>query len=276
MRELLVRSLLMKALYSRQQEWLRRYPQMCCYAFDAISLHLTVDGRYEREELDLITSRFSEFIAGRTVLDVGANIGNHTVAFAATASRVIALEPHPTTFLLLQINTHKRPNVVIHNVGASDRRAKLQAGTPVGNAGGCSIGRHTGGELVDLEVQPVDELPGLEDVGLVKIDVEGHEEQALRGMEKLLRSQQPLVIFEQKAEVIRAGTSSSVELLRAWGYTHLYSIERRIPWRFRLGRPGHIVEAALLGAPAMVAMLEPVTSLEARDYPCLVASSAPL
>jgi FkbM family methyltransferase len=275
MRELLLRRFLFGELYKRHQEWLRRYPQMCGYAFDAVSLHLSIDGRYEREELELITSRFHEQIAGRTVLDVGANIGNHALAFAQTAARVVALEPHPISFRLLEINVRNHPNVTALNVGASDRRAKLQAGTPPGNAGGCSIGGHQNGDAVELEVQPVDEL-GLSDVGLVKIDIEGHEEQALRGMQALLGAQRPVIVFEQKADVISDGTSNSLDLIRAAGYAYFYSIERRLPWRFPLGRAGHLVEAMLRGVPAAEAYLVPLARLEKRDYACLVASPAPV
>jgi FkbM family methyltransferase len=275
MRQFLARKFVLHYLYRRQQEHLRRYRQMCCYAFDHISRHIAIDGRYEREEIDFILDRFRERIAGRTVLDIGANIGNHTLAFAEAGARVIALEPHPITFELLRLNTRSQSNVTALNVGASDRSARLKAVAPAGNAGGCSIGDGPG-EEVELEVQPVDELAELNEVVLVKIDVEGHEEQALRGMERLLREQAPLIVFEQNPEMIADGTSASVRLLRRFGYGHFYSLEKRNPWRFPFGRGGHVAEALLLGIPPLEAYLSPVSGLEQREYPCLVASTDPL
>lgn len=266
----------MNYLYRRQQEALKRYPQMCCYAFDAIAMHLAVDGRYEREELDLILTRFRSLIEGRTVLDVGANIGNHSLAFAGLAAQVIALEPHPVTFRLLELNTRRHRNITALNVGASDRAGTVEAVTPLDNAGGCAIGRTTDGERVELKVQRVDDLPRLRDVGLIKIDVEGHEDQALRGMERLLRDQKPLMVLEQNHDVIDGGTSPAIQRLRSLGYNHLYSIEKRHPWRFPFGRLGHIVEGVLRGVPPLEARLEPVRSLERRDYPCLVMSTEAL
>jgi FkbM family methyltransferase len=275
MRQFLARKFVLDYLYRRQQEHLARYPQMCCYAFDHISRHIAIDGRYEREEIEFILERFRERIAGRTVVDVGANIGNHTLAFAEVAARVIALEPHPVTFELLRLNTRNRPNVTVLNLGASDRHARLKGVVPVGNAGGCSIGDGAG-EEVELEVQPVDELPELSDVGLVKIDVEGHEEQALRGMERLLSQQRPVVVFEQNPDVIADGTSPSVRFLRSLGYAHLYSVEKRHRWRTQFGRPGHAIEALLFGIPPLEGFLAPVGQLERREYPCLVASTEAL
>ena len=276
MRDLLARRFVMNYLYRRQQEALKHYPQMVCYAFDAITMHLAVDGRYEAEELEFILNRFRNRIEGRTVLDVGANIGNHSLAFAGLAAHVVALEPHPVTFRLLELNARHHGNITALNLGASDRAATVQAMTPLDNAGGCAIGGETDGERVQFKVQRVDDLPGLRDVGLIKIDIEGHEDHAIAGMERLLRDQKPLMVLEQNQDVIDAGTSPAILRLRNLGYNHLYSVEKRHPWRFPFGRLGHLAEGVLRGVPPLEARLEPIVSLEQRDYPCLVASTEAL
>lgn len=125
--DLLARRFVFSYLYRRRDQLLARYPQMCCYALDTIAMHLSLDGRYEREELEFILTRFDGAIRGRTVLDVGANIGNHTLAFAERAARVVALEPHPVTFRLLELNVREADNVTPLNLGASDRRANHAA-----------------------------------------------------------------------------------------------------------------------------------------------------
>jgi len=266
----------MNYLFRKQQEALKRYPQMCCYAFDAITMHLAVDGRYEAEEIELILNRFRSRIEGRNVLDVGANIGNHSLAFAGLAAQVIALEPHPVTFRLLELNARRHRNITALNVGASDRAATMHAVTPLDNAGGCAIGGEIDGERVELKVQRVDDLPGLGDVGLIKIDVEGHEDQAIGGMERLLRDQKPLLVLEQNHDVIDGGTSPAIQRLKDLGYNYLYSVEKRHPWRFPFGRLGHTVEGVLRGVPLLEGRLELIGSLEPRDYPCLIASTEAL
>jgi FkbM family methyltransferase len=174
--ELFARKLVVDYLYKRRREFLGRYPQLSCFAFDAITESITVDGQYEREEIEFVLTSLADRFRGRTVLDIGANIGNHALAFAELAGRVIALEPHPRTFRLLVINAQDRANVLPLNIGASDRSETVTAFTPPGNAGGCRIGEAQAGEQVELEVRPLDDLPECTDVGLVKIDVEGHEE----------------------------------------------------------------------------------------------------
>jgi hypothetical protein len=129
---------------------------------------------------------------------------------------------------------------------------------------------------VELDVLPVDQLDDLGDVGLIKLDVEGHEEQALQGMQSLLRHNQPVIIFELNSDAIRSGTSASVDLLRNSGYKYFYSIERYTSWRFPFGKIGHVAEVLLRGTPPPEARLLPVQSFQNRDYPCLVASPNPV
>jgi Met-10+ like-protein len=55
---------------------------------------------YEREELEIIATHFK----GGTFVDIGANVGNHSI-FAAKflgASKVIAFEPNPTAYVIFK------------------------------------------------------------------------------------------------------------------------------------------------------------------------------
>ena len=65
-----------------------KYPQLVCYSFDHIAQYINFDGRYERRGLSYILDNLTRHISGKTVLDIGANIGNHTVAFASKAKQV--------------------------------------------------------------------------------------------------------------------------------------------------------------------------------------------
>ena len=270
-----------------RDEHLARFPQLACMTFDHVAAAINVHGRFDKEELEFLTATFADRIAGRTVCDVGAYIGNHSLAFAERAGRVIALEPQALAFELLNLNCRARPNVVCLRLGASDRRAVLDAAAPPRNLGGNRIASEPpDGFTVSsrIEVVPLSEIPELadSDLGLVKIDVEGHEEQVLRGAAPLLQAQRPLIVLEQQAEAISAGTSPSVELLKRYGYGHFYSLEGRHDWHSPdwLPRPVRrvvrAIEAALLGLPPRRVEARPLERLERRDYPLLLASAEPL
>ena len=58
--------------------------------------------------------------------------------------------------------------------------------------------------VFDQNVKIADEIEALqeENILLIKIDVEGHEINALKGAEKIIKSNKPVILFEQGAEVL--------------------------------------------------------------------------
>jgi hypothetical protein len=66
------------------KEHARRFPELACFAFDTISVTIHLDGQYERYELEAL----EEFIFPNMdrygfAIDVGANIGNHSLFLRA-------------------------------------------------------------------------------------------------------------------------------------------------------------------------------------------------
>jgi FkbM family methyltransferase len=168
-------------------------------------------------------------------IDVGAHDGRLTLPLAALPNmHVIAFEPLPPAFARLQ---RKAPaNVTLRTEALSDR-----AGTVT-----LTVHRVRGAaqeewasfvkdyvqlqrddpriEAVDTwEVQTItlDSL-GLTGVTAIKVDVEGAEQEALRGMLDTLRRCRPIVSVEIE-ERHRAGSTTAVpELLRPLGYTGFF------------------------------------------------------
>jgi FkbM family methyltransferase len=157
--------------------------------------------------------------AGDWALDIGANVGHYTKRMAelvGPSGRVIALEPVPDTFSLLAANVRMfaHANVSLLNVAASDRIAIADMQVPrfangLSNYYQASLSAGSGG-LAVLTL-PIDEL-SLPTVRLVKIDVEGHELPALRGMRRLLQRDHPVLIVE-------TGSQETTTLLGSLDYT---------------------------------------------------------
>lgn len=276
-----------KYLHSHAQGLVNRYPQMVCYSFDFIATDINIDGRYDQAELDFLEKMLTGRSAGKTILDVGANIGNHALAFSNLATRVIAFEPHPRTVQLLRLNTEHRPNVEIVALGASDRAETVRALSSGVNLGASTITDRPAGEgeiSWSFDVRPLDSLDWRNwgDIAVVKIDVEGHEPHAIRGATKLLEANRPIVLLEQNPEAIHDGTSESLELLRTIGYRHFATLVNELPWRTpqrlprALRQAGRLAESALFGPPTEAVRLVPVQRLENRNYNVLIASFDPI
>jgi FkbM family methyltransferase len=149
---------------------------------------------------------------GDTVLDVGANIGRYTMKLSALVGpqgRVIAVEPLAETFLLLSENVSRSPhgNVTLLNVAASRNFGVVGMTVPRDSSGienlyQASIdGDARGGPRVLTAPMDALRLPGR--IILAKIDVEGHELDALAGMDRILTEDRPVLIVEDSSAEIQ-------------------------------------------------------------------------
>ena len=156
---------------------------------------------------------------GELVIDVGANIGYMTSVLAARVSSISggcvwAFEAHPEIFSELKHNVNQwqeqlKRNVqfCIKNVAISEQEGKVQLQIPdsfTTNRGLASV--VTTDEVTDksiiLESCSLDSLfPETEQIGVMKLDVEGHELQVLKGAKKLLQQQRIRdCVFEEHNE----------------------------------------------------------------------------
>ena len=164
---------------------------------DPIQRHHRRGGFYEQPELAGLARIFPE---GGVFVDIGANVGNHTLyaALFLKASKVIPIEPNPVAYRLLVQNVlvnrlSEAVDLTRLGVGVSDERAGRYAMEPRrANLGAARMLEGAG----EIEVWPAAEL--LEGVtpDLVKIDVEGMEMQVLSGLEPVLARSRPVVLVE--------------------------------------------------------------------------------
>ncbi len=138
---------------------------------------------------------------GDTVLDIGANIGYLTLLAAkqtGLGGKVYAFEPETENFRLLRKNTEVNgcSNVIAVNKAVADKDGPLKLYINPTFAPGHKTGTGEGG--VEIEGIALDNFIK-EKVDFIKIDIEGGEYTALRGMEQIL-SKNPSVkmILEYK------------------------------------------------------------------------------
>jgi FkbM family methyltransferase len=149
---------------------------------------------------------------GGLVVDVGANVGYVTNLMATRTGpggRVVAFEPHPAVFEILQRNVTRWNadtsigEIVAHRLAVSNRSGAgrlSDTGEADGHMGLASLRRTNeadGPGDFDVELATIDETVDDRHLQLLKIDVEGHEAAALEGAEKLLSQQRVRdVVFE--------------------------------------------------------------------------------
>lgn len=170
---------------------------------------------------------------GEVALDIGANIGYMTSVMAARvgpAGRVMAYEPHPEVFTELAANAERwgppsAGRITVFQAAVSEEAGTATLSVPDDfehNRGLSSLGDVPGAPGTNSRsyavetVRLADQVNDGESVGLMKIDVEGHELSVLKGGEILLsRKRIRDVIFEEH----RPYPTPVTALLEAHGYT---------------------------------------------------------
>jgi FkbM family methyltransferase len=142
---------------------------------------------------------------GDRVVDVGANIGTHSIAYGrlvGASGEVISCEPHPTTFELLARNTREnsasRVRLMEMAIGATSGTLWMDLPAPEAllNFGSLQATAHSqGAARVQVARECLDNLD-LGPVRLLKMDVEGSEIDVLQGATHLLSIHRPIVLAE--------------------------------------------------------------------------------
>jgi FkbM family methyltransferase len=182
-------------------------------------------GSYEGHFAELFRRLVSP---GDVCVDVGANVGVHTVRLAklvGPGGKVIAVEPDEEVAHRARRNImlNQLSNVDVINAAAGDEAGgKVQLYRPDArdtNRGRASLLRHSylTGSATTVPVVKIDEIcPG--PVALIKIDVEGHEAAVVRGAAAKIDRYSPAVIFEYAPEFLHDASQSPFAWLADRGY----------------------------------------------------------
>ena len=139
-------------------------------------------------------------------MDIGANVGHHSIFLSKFASQVLAFEPYPKVNMQFkqQIAHNNISNIQIFEIGLSDRRETLNYYAPTGNNEGIgsfdesSIGKGNTsyGKLELREGDQVIESDSWKNIKLIKIDVEGFEKKVIKGLKRTIEEERPVIVCE--------------------------------------------------------------------------------
>ena len=196
---------------------------------DSVLSKLIFDG-FENEELDFV-ERF--LTSGDTFFDIGANIGLFSLIASRKVSqsgKIFAFEPSPKTFarLIENFEINAIENKFVFNIGLSDKVDTLKLN--ISESGYDAWNSFAGSEDVkfnkvhDVDVNTLDNIVALYDIDnidLIKLDVEGWEKFVLHGGEKTLKTFSPVIMVEfTESNTFSAGyqVQELYDILADWGY----------------------------------------------------------
>lgn len=156
-------------------------------------------------------------VSQSTYVDCGASVGSEIVPLIERFGHVVAFEPHPAQYNVLQLNLMFRSNWTTHNCALSNYEGVSNYYNTELKTGACSSivydPKFKQRSSQDVQVKTLDSF-SIDNVGFLKIDVEGAEYSLLQGAEETLKNNSPII----KIEISKNG-NEVVELLRSFGYT---------------------------------------------------------
>ena len=172
-----------------------------------IDFNIYYYGAFEKPLLYFLRDTMTRLAPEHPVfIDVGANVGQHSLFMAAHGCHVHSFEPFDKVRerLQLQVTNNKLQDLHVHPVGLSNENAKLPFFAPTGrnvgigsfDASTISKGNVSIGELELVKGDDYFKAHGINRMDIVKIDVEGFEKPALRGLHETLQSMRPVVVCE--------------------------------------------------------------------------------
>ena len=183
----------------------------------------------------------------RNCIDAGANRGSYTYFLSRISRHVFAYEPNPAMREILQ--RRAQANVSVSPVALSDHGGQAEFRVPRtrrgyrNNAGGLRVEHSTPNQRRDEEVSPQDDCSGMvtfqvptgrlddepiEDVGFIKIDVEGHEREVLEGSRELLLRDRPVLLIEIMDDLTGEPVGETIEYVQSLGYRAYVLLNRRL------------------------------------------------
>ena len=162
--------------------------------------NLSVLGIYERKMTQLIQSHVRP---GDTAIDVGANLGYYTLLLArgvGPQGRVIAFEPDPDNFSLLERNVSANgygDRVKCVQAALSDHEGTLRLFRAPDPGDHRIYDSHDGRPFLEVPVTTLDSVCAGGGVDLIKMDIQGAEGLALRGMAGVIEASDSLTLFTE-------------------------------------------------------------------------------
>jgi len=262
------------------------FPPLAIFSQDVVGNSIFLQGFYELQDLQCIQKYILPHLKHHSIfLDIGANVGYHTAALGPFFEQVLSFEPNPRTAKLLEANAMLFSNVSVRPYGLSNKEECVQTSYRDNNVGAASVA--SGGKYknkVEFHLKVLDEQltkEQMSEISLIKLDVEGHEYEALLGMSRTLKESSPIVLFEINETEIVDGTTKAKELLYENGYSNFYSLEDVSPFATRAKRISKLLNAfsVLLFGKKLRGKLIPKRldgTLQAKGYRMMVASKQAL
>ena len=179
------------------------------------------------DEMSVVDKMLSQ---KRVFIDIGSNIGLYSYYFRNKFSCIQAFEPLPE--VSCQLADLELTNVFIHNVPLSDSFRRMILNIPIEDDVMISAlasleQRNIPSIQRDITTKTLDSY-NYQNVDLIKIDVEGHESQVIRGAKNTILSSKPIIIVEIEQRHLESPMVDVFDLIEGHGYQGYFLVDKSL------------------------------------------------
>lgn len=209
-------------LYRAKKHYKDGFEQIAIYSFDLIGNAINISGTYEKSYLtafhQFLDTYFPE-VFNKNFIDVGANVGTHTLFMSNIFSKVYSFEPNIRTFKLLNLNCSDKKNIEIYNYAVGKYSGVQKLFINKINQGASSLINTNRHDIIEnINIKNLDSFL-LKNIGVLKIDAEGAELDVLIGAKNLIEKEIPIILIEINNGIIK--DSTVLNFLKEIGYTRI-------------------------------------------------------
>ena len=185
----------------------RLYHRIRCYKY----------AKYRSPELSLISNLVKNT---QNSIDIGANLGLFTFFMSRASKHVFAFEPNP--YPLENLKGLVDSNVTVLPIALGNNDGPVEIKIPHHRKGWSSNGASLAfkeindGKIINIQCRKLDSL-NIENIGLIKIDVEGFEIEVIRGAKDTILKNKPIMIIENEI-VHTKDTNELFTIMNEFGY----------------------------------------------------------
>lgn len=201
-----------------------------CFLFPKYWLNMVFANTHQWDEIEM---NFLDLMVdpSKAALDVGANTGKYAYRLSALLPKVYAFEPDPA--LAAKINRALPRNVEVHAAAISNKCgvARLMfpvvAGhrvTAISSIEPGVLSATTPTMSIEVPTIRLDDF-GLEPIGFIKIDVEGHELSVLEGAVELIARERPIIMVEAEDRHKYGAVSLVRSFMEARGFDGFFVLD---------------------------------------------------
>lgn len=187
-------------------------------------------------EFDKLTHMSKYISTDKYVIDIGANIGNHTIYYSKIAKEVFSIEPIKKNYTLLKnnIDINNIKNTNLFNIGiSSENKIMYFIDKNISNYGSCMLSNVFSNDCEIVNIQSLDYFIdnnriNINDISLIKIDVEGMAMDVLKGSHKTLTEGDMVLFVECKDDTnIKENYEEIYDFLSKYNYVLEKSYDSR-------------------------------------------------